>query len=501
MSILNRYWLIAAVILVIFSTRILVFNKNATDFISDEWRYRILISKLDEAVAKDNYMIPVQTIFRLDGRPGSGLFYYPAAFLEWKYPNIPFGAYLNVIINTLIIILTYLIIKKTHNKKAAILATLFVTLSIASVIYMRHFLAYDIALFLLLLGLCIYVYFHKVLAFGLLAGFSFLTYPSYYYYLLPIPIVLFFYHRSISEAFNNFVVVKPVLLFITGVGVILIFTNVFSVAIGETTSYFQSLKNESKNVTTYHYGDDVTAFSFISQYIFTVDGAWNLFLILVAFIIMLFLRREKKITIFGVYLILAFLVMEIFSHILKTHVLYGRTIRPFYLLLLVFIAVTLDRLFNNVSKRNEKIYILCFSLIIFITFLNWLPRFINFKNLIYPTQFKQKAREYLKIRYSEFTAEEALFVNYFGINSPPKMKIFTEYKDGEPGKFYIVNANIIYPYFGSYDLNLFCKSDVLLKELHVQYKFRPYLFEGWNEIMREQSVKDPLYYQLIYCKP
>lgn len=490
MRLIKSYWIIVILILIIISTRLLVFNINASDFISDEWRYRILISKLDEAVAKDNYMIPVQTIFHLDGRPGSGLFYYPAAFLEWKYRNVPFGAYYNLIINTLIIILTYLIIKKTHGKKAAILATLLVTLSTSSVIYMRHLLAYDIALFLLLLGLCLYVYFHKALTFGLLVGFSFLTYPSYYYYLLPIPVVLFFYHRSI----------KPVLLFIIGVGVILIFTNMFSIAIGETTSYFQSLKNESKNVTTYHFGDDVTAFSFINQYIFTIDGIWNLFLIALAFLIMVFKRHEKKIIIIGVYLILAFLVMEIYSHILKTHVLYGRTVRPFYLILLVFTAVTLDRVFDKVSKGNQKIYILCFSLIIFITFLNGLPKFINFKNLIYPTQFKQQAREYLKAKYGEFIFEEALFVNYFGINSPPKMKIFTEYKDGEPGKFYIINANIIYPYFGSYDLNLFCKNDVLLKELHVQYKFRPYLFEGWNEIMREQSAKDPLYYQLIYCK-
>lgn len=491
MKILSRYWLITTVILIVLSTRLLAFNKDASDFISDEWRYRILISKLDEAVAKDDYLIPFQTIFRLDGRPGSGLFYYPAAFLEWKYLNVPFGAYYNLIINILIIILTYLIIKKTYDKKAAILATLLITLSISSVIYMRHLLAYDIALFLLLLGLCIYVYFHKALAFGLLAGLSFLTYPSYYYYLLPIPIVLFFYHRS----------VKPVLLFITGVGVILIFTNVLSIAIGETTSYFQSLKNESKNVTTYHFGDDVTAFSFISQYIFTIDGIWNLFLILAAFLIMFFKRHEKKIIIFGVYLILAFLVMEIYSHILKTHVLYGRTVRPFYLILLTFTAVALDRVFNDISKGKQKIYILCFALIVFGTFLNWLPNFMNFRNLLYPTQFKQQAREYLKARYGEFIVEEALFVNYFGINSPPKMKIFTEYKDGEPGKFYIINANIIYPYFGSYDLNLFCKNEVILKELHVQYKFRPYLFEGWNEIMREQSAKDPLYYQLIYCKP
>lgn len=498
MRIIKSYWIIVILILIVVSTRLLVFNINASDFISDEWRYRILISKLDEAVAKDNYLIPFQTIFRLDARPGSGLFYYPAAFLEWKYPSIPFGAYYNLAVNTLIIMLTYLIIKKTHGKKAAILATLLVTLSTASVIYMRHLLAYDIALFLLLLGFYIYVYLHKSFAFGLLVGFSFLTYPSYYYYLLPIPIVLFFYHRSI----------KPVLLFITGVGVILIFTNVFSIAIGETTSYFQSLKNESKNVTAYHYGDNVAALSFISQYIFTIDGIWSLFLIVLAFLIMVFKRHEKKITIIGVYLILAFLVMEIYSHMLKTHVLYGRTVRPFYLILLVFIAVTLDRLFNMVSKRNEQsyssnkmIYILCFSIIMFITFLNGLPRFINFKNLLYPAQFKQQSREYLKARYSEFIVEEALFVNYFGINSPPKMKIFTEYKDGEPGKFYIINANIIYPYFGSYNLNLFCKSYDLLKELHVQYKFRPYLFEGWNEIMREQSAKDPLYYQLIYCKP
>lgn len=488
MKFLRKNWLVLALFLVIFFTRILVFNKDAAGYMADERQYKELITQLNESAAKNDYMIAAHKLFSLNARPGLGLFYYPAAIMEWKNPNIPYGAYYNLIINSFFLILIYLIVKKIQGEKAAILATLVVTFSIPSVLYIRHLLSYDIALFLLALGFFMYINFKKLFIFGLFVGLSFLTYPSYFS-LLPIPVVLTLFHRSLKQS----------LIFLIGVGTVLICTQVFSLLLGETTTYFHSLQVESGGVTSAHQGDYMPAASFISEYILTVDGFWNLLLILAILPGIFLIQKRSKFIIFLLYLVLVFLIMEISSHILERHVLYGRTIRPFYLSALVFSTLILERIIS--SLNNKKIYIISFSILISITFINWLPRFIIFKNLIYPDQFKKQSREYLKTKYGDqIKIEEALFVNYFGINSPPKMKIFTEYKEAEPGKFYIINANVIYPYFGSYDLNLFCKSDVLLKELHVQYKFRPYLFEGWNEIMREQSAKDPLYYQLIYCK-
>ena len=487
MKILKQHWLFLVLVLVIFFTRLLIFNKAAAGFMADERQYKELITQLNESAAKNDYMIAVHKLFSLNARPGLGLFYYPAALMEWKNPNIPYGAYYNLIINSFCLILVYLIVKKIQGKKAAILATLIVTFSIPSVLYIRHLLSYDIALFLLALGFFVYINFKKLFIFGLFVGLSFLTYPSYFS-LLPIPVILTLFHRSLKQP----------LIFLIGVGMVLIGAQVFSLLLGETTTYFHSLQIESGGVTSAYQGDYMPAAPFISEYILTVDGFWNLLLILAILPGIFLIQKRSEFIAFLLYLVLVFLTMEISSHILERHVLYGRTIRPFYLSALVFSTLILERILS--SLRNKKIYVVGFGILISVICLNWLPRFIIFRNLIYPAQFKEQSREYLKARYGEFIVEEALFVNYFGINSPPKMKIFTEYKEAESGKFYIINANVIYPYFGSYDLNLFCKNEVLLKKPHVQYAFRPYLFEGHSKVMREQMDKDPLYYQLIFCK-
>lgn len=486
---LKKYKVTLLIILVVFFTRILLFNKDAAFFWADERHFEQLITKLQESKEKNNYMIAVNTIFHLNARPGLGLFYYPAAFFQWKNPNIPFGSYFNVVINSSILILIYFIVKKTYGLRSAILSFSLLLFSSSTAIYLRHLLPYDISLLVLLSGLLIYVNQQRAFIFGLLAGLSFLTYASYYY-ILPIPLILFLYHKSL----------KPALIFLLGIAAIFIFTNLMYISI-DSSSYFGSLKAESGGVTSVHIGDYVSAFSFIGQYIFVVDGIWNAFLILIASILYIFQWKGKKFNIIAIYLLLTFLIMEITSHVLKMHVLYGRTVRPLYLLLLVFASIVLDRIFEKISKGNKKVYFRYFLLVISITFLIWLPNFLTFKDLIYPEQFKKLAKEYLQTKSNEqLKIKEVLFVNYFGIGSPPKMNIFKEYKGAEPGTYYIVNANVIYPYYGSYNMDLFCKSETLLSQLHVQSKFKPYLFEGWGEAMRRQITKEPLYYQLIYCK-
>lgn len=492
MKTLRRHWLIITLIFVVFFTRLLIFNKDAADFWADEWRYRILITKLEESAAKNDYTIAVKAIFRLNGRPGLGLFYYPAAFLEWRNPGIPFGLYYNLVINSLSLIMIYLILKKIRNKEAGAAATLVMAFSIASVIYIRHLLPYDIVLLLLLTGFYIYIRSRKEFLFGLLAGFSFLTYPSYYYYLLPIPLVLSWYHRSI----------RPALLFAAGAGAVLLFFNWFSLFAGETTSYFQSLKDESEGVTAIYHGDYMPAVSFIGEYILSVDGFWGLLLILIIVPGIFLIRKEKKLMVFVVYLILVFLIMETFSHILQKHVLYGRTIRPFYFLSLGLSVLILERVFDNF--RSRKIYIFGLGIFVLITFLNWLPKYLVYRGLLYPVKFQKQARQYLDAKYGKYDIGDALFVNYWDEEAPtadffkpPRSNFF---KPGESGKFYTMDAVQTFPYYGNYNLDLFCSNEILLKEKHIQYIFRPYLFEGHNKLMRDRMDKDPLYYQLIYCK-
>lgn len=484
MKIIQRHKLFITVILIVFSTRLLVFNQYAGDFWGDERHYRELIAKLEESSAEKNLMIAVHKIFNLNARPGLGLFYYPAAFLEWKNSGFPFGLYFNLIINTLSVMLVYLIVKKTINKGAAFLATVLAAFSMASLVYIRHLIPYDIALFSFLSGWYIYVYFNRIFVFGLFTGLAFLTYPGYYYYFLPLPFILLLQGRSLRKT----------LIFVIGAGAILLFTQVFSLLLGETTSYFRSLKIESAGAATANYGEFIPAVSYIGEYIFAVDGVWNIVLIAAIFPAIFLIKDKRKYLALFIYLMLMFLIMEAVSHILQKTVLFGRTVRPLYLLALIFSALVLEGLFN--SLRSRKYYIIGISILILGSFLNWLPKYLTYQNLTYPKEFQQKANVYLSSGKENEKAEEAIFVNYWDTKDP----LPGFYKSAKPGKFYIVNAVQMFPYFGNYSLDRFCDNEVLLKERHIQYIFRPYLFEGHKRLMREKMDEDPLYYYLIYCK-
>lgn len=487
MKIFKQRRLIFVLVLIIFFTRLLILHKDAVQFWADEGRYPILITNLDEAFKSGNYLLPIQRLFNIDARPGAGLFYYPAAFLDWKNPNIPFSLYYNLIINTLILIIVFFIVKKIQNTNVAIATTLLVTLSIASFIYIRHTLPYDIAILLLVLGLYLHVYFKKTFLFGLLAGLSFLTYPSYYYYIVPIPFILVLYHRSIKSA----------LLFIIGIFLVLISTQFFSIVI-KSPPYFRSLQEQSGGVTAINQGDYIPAAAYISEYILAVDGYWNLFLILAIFPSLFLIKDKKKIIFFAIYLLIVFLILETFSHILQKHVLYGRTVRPLYLLTLGLAALVLERVFNNF--KSKKIYMFSISILLLVSISNWLPRFLAYKNLTYPKQFQQKARDYLNSKYDKYEIEDVLFVNYWDTeNSDPKL-VWHFFKPGEQGKYYTMNAVQTFPYYGNFNMDQFCKYEVLLKEPHIQYIFKPYRFEGYKKAMRNRMEQDPFYYQLIYCK-
>lgn len=483
MKAIVRYKFFLLLLLIIILTRLLVFNTSAKDFFGDERHYSELINTLQQSSSKNDYMIAVRKLFELNARPGLGLIYYPAAILEWKNPTIPFGFYFNAIINVLSMMILYLIVKKNYANNAAFLATLFTTFSISSLIYTRHLIPYDIALFVFLLGLYIYFYFRKILIFGLFAGLFFMTYPGYYYYLMPIPFILLIYYRSFKKA----------LFFLTGFALILLFTHLCSLVISGVTPYFTSLRIESGGAATANYGEFIPAWSYIGEYIKAVDGSWNILLMISVFP-GFFLIKEKKIRILLIYLAFIFLILESYSHIMQKTVLFGRTVRPFYLTVLVLSAIYLERMFR--IFKNRKYYFFGICILITITVLNFLPRFFIFKNLIYPKEFIQQANVLLSVRYEKYSLEEAIFVNYWNTKDPPK----NFYKSAESGKFYTVNAVQMFPYFGNYDLGRYCSNEILLKEPHIQFIFRPYLFEGHKRIMREKMTQDPLYYFLIYCK-
>lgn len=465
----------------------LVINKEAAGFWGDERHFEQLKATLEESKQKNNYMLVVQSLFLLNARPGIGLFYYPPAYLEWKDPSVPYGMYFNLLVNTLGLILIYFITKKTYGEKAAFITTLFVTLSMSSLVYVRHLIPYDIALLPLLLGLYIHLYFKKNFIFGILAGLTFLTYPGYYYYLIPLPILFFLYYRDL----------KKTSLFVMGIGTILLFTQLTSMALSKTANYFDSIRVESAGGATEHYGEFMPVVSFVGEYIFTTDGIWGILLVFYISGVLL-IKSRKKFLLILVYLLSIFLILEICSHILEKTVLFARTARPFYIMLLVLSGVTLERILSEFSSK--KIYIAGMSIFILITFINWLPRFLLYKDLTYPKQFKQEAKDYLDLKFDNYKlTDNAVFVNYWDVGQVVPEHFFNPEK-GTEGEFYILNAVQMFPYYGNYELNNFCKAQVLLKESHAQNVFRPYLFEGHKRKMREKMDQDPLYYQLIYCQ-
>lgn len=494
-----------AITLTIILTRFLVFNPSSYYFFADEGRYKTLISGIEEGSKNRNLLLPVRAPFEMNGRPGFGFFYFLPALLEWKSPQIQFGAFFSVLCNIVLMVVFYFIVKFIQSTRAALLATIFLTFSITSLVYIRHIVPYDIGLVLLLLSLYVYLHTKKPLLFGLLVGISFLTYPSYIFYLIPIPFLIWLYHEKPRSK-------RPVLLFFFGFIIVVLFVQFFSLLIG-ATSYFQSLKAIS--IDTSGQKDKILFFSFINEYILSNDGIWGLDLALVVFLGFK-LRSEKKFQIISVYLILVLLIFEVVSHLIVIVPMYARTMRPYYMALLVFSALVLDRLCEKTFKKNATLSILLYFLVLTITILNWWPRFINFRNLIYPSQFKQEVVNYLREKYKNYKVDENTYFkekyadskvgelwshNYLGVDKLPDPNYYD--KQVEPGKYYIVNAWLLYPFFGNFGLDpLFknCKKEIIIEKPHPLSAFKPYGLEGFSREMREQLINDPLKYQLLYCK-
>lgn len=496
MRILRKNWLVIALFLVIFFTRLLIFNKDAADYFPDEWRYYAQIKNIEMAVSSGDYLLVLRKIFDLNARPGFGIFYFPPSFLEWKYPEIPFGQYYNLLVSISLVGLIFLIVRKIENDKTAILATLLVGLSISSVIYMRHLLPWDLELALMFFSLYVYLRTKNVFYFGLLLGVSFFTYPSFYYYMLPIPIILLLWHKKIWS------IARP-LQFVAGIATVLLAAQLFSASIG-AVSYWNSLKAESAGARSVEQGDYISAWSFLNEYIQTTDGIWFVLLVASSLVGFIFINKDKKLVIFSVYLVMTFLILEATSHLFSTQVLYGRTARPFYLLMLIFCAIVLNRLFMYICQKARVTYSILFFSIILITVVSWWPHFVNFKNLVYPKQFHRKSIEYLNERYQKYDIVtnnfDTAFVNFWNTDSPFPNFLKSGRVLGVRGKFYTINTTYLYPYYGNYDLDLYCNAEVLLEESHVATAFQAYLLEGYKRVMRQQMINDPVKYQLIYCK-
>lgn len=469
---------IAFILLLILVTRLPLFNPAGRFFFGDEIFYKRLVNTLKESEKINNPLLFPQGVFGIYAKPGYGIFYSFPIWLEAHNPDISFGAILNLVINFSIVLLILLIVKRILNTEMAVLATITTIFSISSVIYLRHMLPYDTSLAILLLALYLYLRTNSAFVFGLAGAVSFITYPSYFYYLVPIPLLLFI--------FNKF---KPKysLSFAGGFAAVIILTQLVSLLIGAKPSYFDEARHLSGIVTQ---GDFTPAINFLKSYISAYDGVLGLVLAVFAPFVILLPNKKKFMPLF-VYLVVIFLILETFSDIVAKTVLYGRTVRPFYLLLLITGTIAL---FGLVRKINISrfFYATVYTAFIFVVLINWWPRFNAFKDLSYPQSFRVGVENYLKDNGKSQIELEDLYTKKETIDD----------KSSDPpiisrGKSYIVNATLLYPYYGKIDVP--CRAKILMEREHALL-FKPYHYEGFTTEMRGYLVKDPPKYQLIYCE-
>ena len=462
---------------VLFLTRISLFNPDGRYFFGDEIFYKRLIVTLIESEKTNNPLLFWQGIFGIHAKPGFGIVYSLPIWGEARMPNVPYGAILNVLINCLIPILCFLIIKKLVGQKVAVFATSALIFSISSVFYIRHMLPYDVSIVIFLIGLYLYLRVKSVLLFATISAISFLTYPSYFYYFIPIPVTLVIFGRPR---------LKGSVLFISGFICVVLFAQLASIAIGAKPSYLEEAQRLSGVVTQ---GDFIPALNFLAEYIISYDGFWGIILVAVAPLIILFGNRKKFFPLI-IYLLLVFLILELFSHITSKTVLYGRTIRPFYLLLLISGAMALESLFRKLLKA--PLYWLLFCVFLITSLLNWLPRFDRFQKITYPEEFRVEVENYLQDMHpGNYMVEDVYTKKRWEedfATDPPVL---------EQEKFYIGNPTLLYPYFGNVEIP--CKKDILISREHAM-TFSPYQFEGFTKKMREFIIEDPPKYQLIYCE-
>lgn len=313
-------------------------------------------------------------------------------------------------------------------------------------------------------------------------GLSFATYPGNYYYIIPIPLLIL-----IGQKDNGFKVrVFKVLWFLTGLLLVLFIFEIISHLVGAPSSYLLSTLNLSETINQ---GDYIPAITFILKYIVANDGVWGVLILFMGVVALFDLYKNQKKNglgkIFLFYAVSVYLVLEIMSFVTHKTVLYGRTVRMFYLFFMVLASVGLIN-FLLINKRRVLIFL---GAVVLSTIINWFPRYLNYINVVYPNDFYEKA-----MAFNKNSVVINVIAPYFE-SLDDQDKVFGLVSKNQ---YYLVNAEVLEFYYGMKKIN--CKKNVIVEADYVLPSYRPYLFEGWPEAMRKSFYNDPPKYQLIYCE-
>lgn len=458
-------------------------KEGGLGFFSDEGRYRwTLTVYLHQSFMTKSFLPYIKSIFDMQARPAYGLLYLPSLLITEITKNEIFGPIYNLLIVSLSVILIFLIVKKLYTKKTAFFASAFFFFSMCSSSYIRHMLPYDGALLVFLLAIYIFINTKSLFLLGTLIGLSFSSYPGNYYYIIPIPLSIFFITKTADLKTKIF----KVLQFFAGFLSIMFIFETLSRLVNGPGSYFTSILDLSKTVNQ---GDYMPAGLFIFKYIFANDGVFGVVVLFIGIITLFNFCKTRtktcleKTLIF--YAISIYLILEIMSFVSHKTVLYGRTVRMFYLFFMVLASVGLV----NLLSKNKKWVLFFLAAVILLTVINWFPRYLNYINAIYPNDFYKKVMTFNKnnVEINNISPHIASIDdrdNVFAL-------VFRD-------RYYLVNNEVLFFYYGMKKIN--CDKDIIIEADYVLPTYQPYLFEGWTEAMRESFYNDPPKYQLIYCK-
>lgn len=469
-------------------TRFFLVNENALFFFPDESRFVLLEQGMRASFYAQEITPYLTALFSLDARPGYGLLYGPAVFLVALTERDSVIQLANIVIVVLSCIFLYLIIKKIFFSVLALISAFFYFCSLSSVTYIRHALPYDGSILFFLLSLYATLQGSYFLS-GVLFGFSFTIYPGIYFSVLP---MLLFLLLLVPKEKRK----KRLLVYVIGFFSVLLGFEITS-RLFTGTSYVTTALKLSGTITQ---GDFMPAVIFYAEYVFANDGVLGVILGFSGAIITGFLLIKKRYSL-GKYILLLFwlivvnyLFYELMTFILQRMVLYGRTVRPFYIMNIILSTAVLSSLFfrmvGHLQKTSAVIYkIVALIIVVLLVLLNYYPRYSTFVQLEYPDNFVASNRSLI----------------------PPVKKVFSSFastKEQVPdivpvsglkaGQYYFVNTSLLYPYYGLKEIG--CKEKVLIERLHILGLYGPYAFEGFNKKMRGYLRRNPPVYQLIYCE-
>lgn len=479
---------LVSLLTVFICSRLLLVNEHAVYFYSDERLFQFLRAGVRSSLQSGSAIPFIESIFTLVARPGYGLMYGVFAYLVEITGDLSYVQYGNIIISLLSSLVLYLLLRKIFSP-ALSLGSLFLYLcSMSSATYIRHALPYDGSFLFFLLSIYMMLR-NSYLLSGILLGFAVSVYPGIYFSALPT--FLFFLLRASGEVRK-----KYFFLLSSGIALVILLFEIFSHIIAKS-SYFTSALSLSGSITQ---GDFMPAVIFYAEYVFANDGVLGVIFGFSGAIITGFLLIKKRYSL-GKYILLLFwlivvnyLFYELMTFILQRMVLYGRTVRPFYIMNIILSTAVLSSLFFRMLRRLQKtsavIYkIVALIIVVLLVLLNYYPRYSAFVQLEYPDNFVASNRSLI----------------------PPEIKVFSSFtstKEQVPdivpvsglkaGQYYFVNTSLLYPYYGLKEIG--CKEKVLIERRHVQGLYGPYAFEGSNKKMRGYLRRNPPVYQLIYCE-